>query len=114
MSCGFDDGHQLSSSDSSVLHYRSSVQPLPVAKHFSLQFQFCRDGEILTIERFKLKALMPAHGHGMNYAIKLSQRESGIVEASGLLFHMPGDWQLRLDFYESGIARQFTLDYQIK
>jgi hypothetical protein len=111
--CGFENGFRAETDDLSILHYRIKTKPLQVAQHFSMQFQYCRDGQVLALDRFKLDALMPAHGHGMNYAAKVIYLDNGIVETSGLLFHMPGHWQLVLDFEQDGVARHFKLDLRI-
>jgi cytochrome c peroxidase len=42
----------------------------------------------------KVDAHMPAHRHGMNYAPKVTALGPGRWRAEGLLFHMPGRWEL--------------------
>jgi hypothetical protein len=84
-----------------------------VAKHFAMQFRFCRDDQPYQVDRFKLDASMPAHGHGMNYRASILPRDEGLFEAQGLMFHMPGKWQLRLDFTLEGEAGQVRLDYLV-
>ena len=111
--CGFENGFRAETDDLSILHYRIKTKPLQVAQHFSMQFQSCRDGQVLALDRFTLDALMPAHGHGMNYSAKVIYLDNGIVETSGLLFHMPGHWQLVVDFEQDGVARHLKLDFQI-
>jgi hypothetical protein len=56
---------------------------------------------------------MPAHSHGMNYRASILPRDEGLFEAQGLMFHMPGKWQLRLDFTLEGEAGQVRLDYLV-
>jgi hypothetical protein len=84
-----------------------------VAKHFAMQFRFCRDDQPYQVDRFKLDASMPAHSHGMNYRASILPRDEGLFEAQGLMFHMPGKWQLRLDFTLEGEAGQVRLDYLV-
>jgi hypothetical protein len=50
-----------------TLHYRIEPSPLRVAQHFSMQFRACRGVQSLRLDGFKVDALMPKHGHGMNY-----------------------------------------------
>lgn len=45
----------------------------------------------------RVDATMPAHGHGMNYLPVVSQVDEGRFVAEGLLFHMPGEWELLFD-----------------
>ena len=96
-----------------VLHYRIEPPPLRVAQHFSMQFRVCRAQQSIVLERFKVDALMPTHGHGMNYRPRIEIRPGGLVEATGLLFHMPGAWQIRVDLSYDGIGRQLSIDYRV-
>jgi cytochrome c peroxidase len=45
-------------------------------------------------DELKLDALMPEHKHGMNYAPAVKRLGPGRWRAEGLMFHMPGKWQL--------------------
>jgi hypothetical protein len=37
---------------------------------------------------------MPSHGHGMNTKPRLTRLGDGEWRAEGMLFHMPGEWEL--------------------
>ena len=113
LACGFENGERISSLDDAMLHYRVKSPPLKVAQHFSMQFLLCRDETALQIEAFKLDALMPAHGHGMNYKASINWLDDGLVEASGMLFHMPGQWRVTVNISYDGVARQTRLDFEI-
>lgn len=45
----------------------------------------------------RVDATMPEHRHGMNYRPSLRSPEPGRWRADGLLWHMSGRWELRLD-----------------
>jgi len=111
--CGFENGERISSLDDAMLHYRVKSPPLRVAQHFSMQFLLCRDQTALPIEAFKLDASMPAHGHGMNYKASINWLDDGLVEANGMLFHMPGQWRVTVNLSYDGVARQTRLDFEI-
>lgn len=96
-----------------TLHYRIDPSPLRVAQHFSMQFLLCRGQQPLKLDGFKVDALMPKHGHGMNYKADIEIQHDGLVEASGLLFHMPGQWQIKVDLSYDGLTRQVKIDYPI-
>jgi hypothetical protein len=96
--CDLEDATRLQLDDDVSLYYRVTSPPIMVAKHFAMQFRFCRERQPLSIDRFKLDASMPAHGHGMNYRASIVSQDEGRFEARGLMFHMPGKWQLKLDF----------------
>ena len=72
--------------------WRSAPAAIPVGAHFSIRFRLCGP----PVRRVRVRGWMPVHRHGMNYrpGVTLSGR-SGAAE--GLLFHMPGRWQLILD-----------------
>ena len=56
---------------------------------------------------------MPAHGHGMNYRPSIVSLGDGFYEVRGLMFHMPGSWQFKLDYSAEGEPGQVLLDYVI-
>ena len=72
--------------------WRSDPAPIPVSAHFSIHFHLCGP----PVDRIGVRGWMPDHRHGMNYrpAVTLNG-SSGAAE--GLMFHMPGRWQLILD-----------------
>jgi len=111
--CSLESSSQVTSADGVTLLYRVKSPPPALAQHFSLQFRVCRNDTNLTVERFKLDAVMPAHQHGMNYRARVKPLADGLIETSGLLFHMPGHWQVVVDFEYQGKMQQFKLDYQI-
>ncbi len=67
--------------------------PIAVGEHFALEVQVCPAGSVLK----RVDAVMPAHRHGMNYRVSLKPLGGDRWYAEGLLFHMPGRWELRLD-----------------
>ncbi|MGB5330701.1 MAG: hypothetical protein WBO58_21015 [Gammaproteobacteria bacterium] len=113
LACGFANGERVAPGDDLMLHYRIKSPPLTVAQHFSMQFLLCRDATTLAIEDFKLDASMPVHGHGMNYKASINWLDNGLVEASGMLFHMPGQWRVTVNLSYDGVARQTQLDFEI-
>ena len=83
------DGPRLESK-SYVLAYRASPE---VGKHFSVEVAACaRNGP--PPRALKIDAHMPEHRHGMNYKPTVKPAGPGRWHAEGLLFHMPGKWEL--------------------
>ena len=111
--CGFDDGTGVALENGHLLHYRIKNPPLPLARHFAMQFQLCHNGKALPLEGFKIDASMPRHGHGMNYRAEINPLGRTLVEADGLLFHMPGLWQINLEFSSGDSKHRVELEYQI-
>ncbi len=75
-----------------TVRWQSAPAAIPVGAHFSLRFRLCGP----PVARVKVRGWMPDHRHGMNYraAVTLAG-PTGAVR--GLLFHMPGRWQLVFD-----------------
>jgi hypothetical protein len=72
--------------------------PIAVGQPFVLQLQLCpADAQLLRVD-----ATMPEHRHGMNYKPSLKPLGGGRWQAEGLLWHMAGRWELRLDVRNGG------------
>jgi hypothetical protein len=96
-----------------VLAYRPAPTPIPVGRHFSIDFVLCaREGAALPAE-VRVDALMPEHKHGMNYRPSVSEVAAGIYRAEGLMFHMPGRWELVFELRGSGAPRRLSQSLQI-
>ena len=113
LACSLDDAERIRSDDGVTLWYRLKAPPLPLAQHFTLQFRACRGEQLLAVEDFELDATMPAHQHGMNYHASVHQLADGLIEARGLLFHMPGHWEVVVEFDHAGAKQRFSLDFQL-
>jgi cytochrome c peroxidase len=89
-----------------VLAYKLELPA--VGKHFSIDVGACaRSGEppgTLTVD-----AQMPEHRHGMNYRPEVNKLGPGRWRAEGLLFHMPGKWQLEFVVDGERMARDLVV-----
>lgn len=91
-------------SKSWVLAYRTVPAPIAVGRHFAVEVVACgRAGTVPAALR--VDAQMPEHRHGMNYRATVAALGDGRFRADGLLFHMPGRWQLLFDV-QSGAQRE--------
>lgn len=96
-----------------VLAWVSAPAPVPVGRHFAIHFVLCaRDGAALPAE-VRVDATMPEHKHGMNYRPSVSARGAGVYRAEGLLFHMPGRWELVFELRGSGAPLRLTQSLQV-
>ena len=59
-------------------------------------------------------ARMPAHFHGMNRVAKVTKGEGNTWKAEGLVFHMPGRWELYVDIADGGVTERAQLDVDLK
>jgi len=57
---------------------------------------------------------MPEHKHGMNYAPTLKSNGDGRYRVEGLLFHMPGNWEVAFDVRSGGEIQRLTHDFILK
>ncbi|HVE39865.1 MAG TPA: FixH family protein [Planctomycetota bacterium] len=62
----------------------------------------------------QVDARMPAHFHGMNRVAKVTRGSGNSWKAEGLLFHMPGHWELYVDVTQGGATERAQLDVDLK
>jgi hypothetical protein len=76
----------------------AGAKPIAVGRHFALDVMLCPpDATLLRVD-----ASMPEHRHGMNYRPTVQDLGGGRWRAEGLMFHMPGRWELKLDVQAAG------------
>ncbi len=73
--------------------WQADPAPLQVGKPFALSVTLCPAHAQL----LRVGAQMPEHRHGMNYRPSLKPLGDGRWRVDGLLWHMPGRWELVLD-----------------
>ena len=56
---------------------------------------------------------MPAHRHGMVRVPRITEVAPGRFQVEGMLFHMPGRWELYLDVTRAGITERAQFDIDI-
>lgn len=79
--------------------WRAEPEPLRVGQPFALVVTVCP----VQTQLLRVDAHMPEHRHGMNYRPTLQPLGGGRWRAEGLLWHMPGRWELVL---EAGLGEQ--------
>jgi hypothetical protein len=86
------------------LAYKPAPAPVPVGRFFAIDFVLCpRDGAAPPAE-VRVDATMPEHKHGMNYRPSVKTFAPGQYRAEGLMFHMPGRWELVFELHGAGTA----------
>ena len=89
--------------------------PIVVGRPFSIELAVCARGERApAIDRLRVDAWMPEHRHGMNYRPTLTGEPPGPIRADGLLFHMPGRWQLVVELRADGRALRLVDDLIVR
>lgn len=83
--------------------------PVQLGEPFSVEVVICSDGN-KTIERISVDATMPAHKHGMNYRPKVIQNGDDRYTASGMFFHMRGNWRISVAAHSTDDTALFSLN----
>jgi hypothetical protein len=94
-----------------VVRIAPMPDPIPLNEFFTLDVLVANAAapfEPLQDVEIAVDATMPAHGHGMNTSASLERTSSG-VKAQGLLFHMPGEWQIWVDIGPERERARFTI-----
>ena len=97
-------------SDRYVVVYRTRPAKLAVGEHFAIDALVCAKGQSAAPAGLRVDATMPEHRHGMNYRATVAAKGGGRYVAEGLLFHMPGRWQLLFDVEARGGADRLATD----
>ena len=104
---GFTPRGRLESGGVVVL-YRTLPPAIVLGRHFAVEALVCGDGVAPVLTR--VDAQMPEHRHGMNYRPSLAAKGDGRYLAEGLLFHMPGRWELSFDVESAGRRTRLATD----
>jgi hypothetical protein len=112
--CGSFPSASRAESDRFAIAFRPSPNPILIGKHFLLEFAICPKKGTGLPEAVRVDAHMPEHRHGMNYVAKVVPAPGGSYRAEGLLFHMPGRWELIFDVRAEGITDRIVRSMQIE
>lgn len=97
------------SADGTAVAYRTDPAKIAVGKPFAIEVVACVDGDKAAApSRIRVDAGMPAHGHGMNYKPSEKKIGPGHSRFDGMVFHMPGAWQITFDVFEGGKRQRLT------
>ena len=111
-------GRVESNAGSYTVSFESTPRPIPLNQPFDLRFKVSAKGGSkagggtpLSIE---IDARMPAHRHGMSRTPKLTTLPDGGYLAQGMMFHMPGRWELYFDITEGGRTERAQVDVDLE
>jgi cytochrome c peroxidase len=82
-------------------------QAISVAQHFGLEIAACSKAGGFP-DSVKVDAHMPQHRHGMNYTPEVKALGPGRWRAEGLMFHMPGKWELVFELRAAGTTERLA------
>jgi hypothetical protein len=87
------------------------AEPAPaVSTPFAVRITLCP----ASAELLRVDATMPDHRHGMNYRPRLQASGPGAWTADGLLWHMPGRWELLLVARVHGQERRLVQSVNLR
>lgn len=92
--------------------FRTLPPAIELGRHFAVEALVCGDGAAPVLTR--VDARMPEHRHGMNYRPTLAAKGGGRYVAEGLLFHMPGRWELSFDLEGGGRRTRLATDVVVE
>lgn len=96
------------------LAYRTQPSQIVVGSHFSLEVIVCAKAGGGAVEGLQVDAFMPEHRHGMNYRPAAKALGGGRYQIEGLMFHMPGRWDLHFDVTSGGRSERLTHENALK
>jgi hypothetical protein len=92
-----------------TVRWAAIPDPVPTGDPFAIEFELFRDPECATPladGTLEVDAAMPHHAHGMNLRPKVDPLGPGRYRARGVLFHMPGRWELFFDRTVDGVTER--------
>ena len=98
-------------------HYMVAFRPEPirmeVGEPFSLLFNVCtknnKPAELVAVD-----AQMPEHKHGMNYGPTIVSLGEGRYRVVGMVFLMPGRWELAIDVRAGEESERLSHEFILK
>jgi hypothetical protein len=91
-----------------AIAYVTAPDPVAAGQHFVVDFSVCPRAGAPPPQAVRVDANMPEHKHGMNYRPGVTTVKPGTYRAEGLLFHMPGRWDLTFDVVAGATTERMT------
>jgi hypothetical protein len=106
--CTVPEGFARLATPEAEIAYRWEPRELKVGRFFAAEVIACRVPGPEAVRAIALDALMPAHGHGMNYRPAVRQTGPGSFRFTGLMLHMAGTWRLTFDLFQGDRRTRLT------
>jgi hypothetical protein len=97
-----------------ALTWRFAPTEPKIGEFFVVEFAVCDRTGNVTAETLRVDAQMPAHRHGMNFQPKIAAAGANMFRAEGMMFHMPGKWQLVFERRAAAGTARLTEDVVIE
>lgn len=104
----------ISNAGNYKVSYVTHPAPIPLNEPFKIEFWIEPAGEREALGEISVDvdARMPQHHHGMYRLPRVQSLGGDHFEAAGLLFHMPGYWEIYFDITSGGVTEraQFAVE----
>lgn len=105
----------MAMTDGGSFHVMYTLDPstIVVSEPFDMTFSISAAGDtdtLLTDASATADANMPAHEHGMNVEPTATDNGDGTTTVSGMVFHMPGHWEVVVDVTQGDTTEQAIFD----
>lgn len=103
-----DTGAALSASGTFSVRYVTQPSPIPLNEMFAINVQVIstRTNEPADDVSLSVDGRMPEHRHGMNVDPIVTKTGPGSFRVEGMLFHMPGRWEIHFDLTRGGMTER--------
>ncbi|MEM7166527.1 MAG: hypothetical protein AAF581_13760 [Planctomycetota bacterium] len=107
----FRDGPQVTSAVGTYQVHYQIPDPIPLNEPFSVAAWIATPNREVDLS---VDAAMPHHHHGMNQQPRLRRSRDGSYTADGMLFHMPGDWEIYFDVTDGAVTERAQISVEIE
>jgi hypothetical protein len=97
--------------------YTATPDPVPLNQLFRLDvavYQEPSRSPAAANTEILVRGWMPEHEHGMNLIPEIRPLGSGRFAVEGMLFHMPGRWQLEVEVRRGTVAERVTFEIKLE
>ena len=98
-------GLPMISLDKEAPRVELSLEGMQLSQPFSVEIKLCGDAHVKTLS---VDAIMPAHQHGMKYTPTIVDLGDGMFRVDGMLFHMPGVWEIQVDVVQETSVTSYS------
>ncbi len=98
------------------VEYVPGPDPIPLNEPFGLTLTVTdtRGDALPGSPEVRVDGWMPGHGHGMNTTPEVLAVDEKTYAVEGMLFHMPGDWEIYVDVVTGGTAKRAVFPVQLE
>ena len=111
---GLGGGKRIVENGHYIVAYATTPAAIEINRHFVVDFVVCPRGGARSPQSVRIDASMPEHRHGMNYRPGVTVLRPGTYRAEGLLFHMPGRWDLTFDVVAGNATERLTSTMRVE